>query len=333
MLAALLTFALATTQLLAAEPPKLECLSDVSIEGLWQGPSRQWPYNDECLKGRLIILVGENEDIDPDSTWGVFNDHAIKDYITQEQITLIFYQDEQPNVESFVHRIGYLHTGSRLLIREASGDFATGRWHWTQWPTRQPSSEALLDWSKNPAQMRWDFDQTYIERSSRLEQNPSDIQLRFKLIEQCEGLGGYQPMAYDFVPGLLLHNQSWYEYESGFVAKNLTEKQFRVTVFEIIQYARETLELFVHLKPRPFRSKEKDTWVDRVAFGNPAAFGQGIQTAQSNMIHKWARLCEDLQERMDLGTATDRDRFILHALTAEGDEWQALIEQYTIDSP
>ena len=40
-----------------------------------------------------------------------------------------------------------------------------------------------------------------------------------------------------------------------------------------------------------------------------------------------------IQARCDQRTATDRDRFILHALTAEGDEWQALIEQYTNDSP
>ena len=320
-------------QVAFAAPPAIEYLSDVSIEGLWQGPSRQWPYNDECLKGRLIVLVGASEDIDPDSTWGIFNDPAIKDYITQEQITLIFYQDEQSTVKSLVDGIGYLHTGSRLLIREASGDFLKKRWYLAHWPKHQPSSEEVLAWIKDPAQMRWDLQRTFRERYSRFEQDPSDTQLRFQLIEQCEGLGGYPEMANHYVPGLLLHNQSWYEYECGFVDDHLTEKHFRKMVFERIRYGRETLELFAHLMPQPFRSKETDTWFYRVTFGNAAVFGQGIQTAQSIMIHKWASLCKDLAELVDLGTATDRDRFILNALTAEGEEWQQLVEQYERVAP
>lgn len=324
----------------SAAPPAIECLSDISIEELWRGPSRGWPYNDECLKSRLIVLVGAHGDPDPSATWAVFNEPEILDTIAHEQITLIFYEDEEPGKRSLVDRIEYLSTGSWLLIRDASGDFSPGQWHTVLWPMHQPSPEELLAWIKDPEQKRSDFFETYQTLSERLEQDPTNIQLRFELIGHCQDLGGYPPMAIKYVPWLLLNNEKWYLYETETNGGSLTEDQFRTIIFNRIRSAREQIGFFGHATrysrdwrvPKRFLVIKFHSWIDRIEHER-TGFWSGFVPLKTGVAWKWSRIFKPYVETIQSGGGTDRDRFIAHALTAEGEQWQALIKQYSYDSP
>lgn len=338
MLTTLLTLALATAQLQAADPPKLDCLSDVSIEGLWQGPTRPYIHNDEWLVGPLIILVGRHDDPDPDATWGVFNDPAIKDYFTQEQITLIFHQDGVPGVRSEADRLPFsFGDGDRVHLRSASGEFQSGKWNLFQWPTSPPNPGELLEWINEPEQKQRQRSAEFHTLSEKIELNPSDIKLRHEAIALCESIGGYPPMAHRFVPWLLLNHDRWYDYESGASEAELSEEQFRTVVFERIRSAREQLDLFSGFMGYGSGADNEgwsfDDWVEKEIWKSRSfTFGNGIQTPGKTMPWEWAYSVQSMRDHCELNGYSDRDRFILHALTAEGEEWQELIEQHAPDS-
>jgi hypothetical protein len=253
---------------------------------------------------------------------------------------VIYIQDDEQWAEQVLNTIGYGFDAPCMLFRGQPDEHWSVRWNALLWPTKKPAATDLLEWIKGTEQKRSGFRQTYQSLSERLEQDATNIKLRFELIEHCQALGGYPAMVHRFVPWLLLNHDKWYKYENDLRENELTEEQFRTIVFERIRLAREALDLFGHETqysksyrvPKQFLVIKFDSWIDRVE-RERTGFWSGLVMPEKGMEWQWSRTFKSYAETIKAGERTDRDRFILHALTAEGDEWQALIEQYTIDSP
>lgn len=132
---------------------------------------------------------------------------------------------------------------------------------------------------------------------------------------------------------LLDHHESYMQHLLAEDAE-LTEDYFRWVLLYQIGNLRDNLGLFKRIRD----GRVSDGWADAISRLEYAE-QHPWRSAQSNIeqLYQKHRLLIDLRQifeaRIAGDSATDRDRFILHALTAEGEQWQALIEQYSDDSP
>lgn len=319
MLTTLLTLVLATTTLVGAGPPDLECLSDLSFNDAYTRQSVK------RVDDPIVILVGDPDDPSPEKTWAVWNDPAVLKYLRDREL-LVTYLDENTGDQQYLKR--FRPETVPMVIYFPGNRGTDHRLAADQLPTR---ADLVVDWLKRPEREKQEFRMRELDLLNRIACDPSDVGARLDLIELRSRSGGRSVGAFSLLPWLLMHNEDWFTHERMISRNKLTEGQFRSSVFNEIMVARHSMNLFKDASSG-YLDVEHDLWIDRIE-RERTGFWSGVVMPEKGMQWQWSRTFKPYAESIKAGEGTERDRFILHALTAEGEQWQELIEQYSDDSP
>lgn len=323
-------------QLAFAVPPDLEC---INVQSFGQA------YNSRSTKqidDPLIVLIGESENSDPKSTWEIWEHPEVLAYIKQREI-LVTYVDKDTSDQSpflvfrpdpadvfqSVSIFEYLQPESVPMVVYYPGGRGYGfRLSRDQFPN---DPHLVIKWLRDPKWRTKVSQSRDLDLLNRIARNPSDVGARIELIEHRSRSSGRSVQALELVPWLLVENTEWFDFERKMSSHQLSEEQFRRKVFNEIMVARLTLSLFKNSSTR-YPSSKFDTWIERVE-RESTGFWSGVVPFKTGAAWHWGRLLEPYVDSVQSGEGTDRDRFIVYALLAEGEEWKALIQKYSEEQP
>lgn len=305
---ALITSAFATSTTNAA-PPNLECLADLSSDEIIF-------YSNLQEIRPIIILLGEQNTTDPDEHWALWRDPEVLKLIKDRKL-LVTYMDED-TIEQ--RDIKFFKPESRPLIiyRDRKGEE-----HRRPLELFPKTAEELIDWLKFPNREANERKTKEWSLLHRIARNPNSIQPRLELIELYKAHSESDLEHHRFVPWLLLNIDLWYAHEKH----TLSEDKFRLKVFQMIRGAREDLDLFGRVSTRVNKGTVFDTWIERLNADQWGAF-TGFIGPKLSTRWQWANTLKPHYIDVELETLTDREQFILKALTAEGEEWQRLVDEF-----
>lgn len=322
------TIALVIASISAAQP-NIDYLCNDDIELLWPQPSIPiWTDFDINKPNQsFIVLVGDSEDPNPDKTWAVWNDPAVAEYIKQEGYTVIFTHD---NERSRMLTEDALHNGpiNRVAITHKMFVQPLRDWSKSQWPSIKPTPQQLINWLSNPKQFIEKREHQQRRLLNSIANNPDELWSRFALMDMHQSLGGYALFKHKLEPWLLVHSELWYIHERQASKNRTNEIEFRLIIFEMIRTAREELNLFGTISESQ-TGTVYNKWI-RLEYQASRGFHAGVVLPHKSIRWQWANILKPHYIDADPETLTDREQFILKALTAEGQEWQQLKEQYQI---
>ncbi|MBL4590888.1 MAG: hypothetical protein JKY96_02895 [Phycisphaerales bacterium] len=304
----ILVVILLTPHAKAAEPPELACLSGLSLDEVFA--------QNKHINGGFIIIVGDKW-MESD-TWAssVWNDPEVVEYLKSHHV-LVTYMDQESDPAFFdTLDIGatptFIYYSNRRVRSRRIGLVSA----------RDESREATIEWVRAARS-----NLTLLEkRYKKVHEDPTNIASRVELMKElsAEGQAGASTEQHCWV---IDHNQLWYEYMIQ-QDELKTEDEFQFMLYWFIMGARDNLVL---IRRTDFSGHESDGWKDAIrsveyAESNPWTTPRSPQTFQSKKAY--VDLRRALESRRDNNTATERDLFILNLLTAEGEEGQAIHEQF-----
>ena len=298
----------------AVSPPDISYLTDYSVDEVVSNYSI----------GRRIILAADASVEDQGQVWGLWMDPRVVDYFEKATNTVVIYLDEDSHEDPYLEALKVRSLPS--VVHLSRGGMLQRRME-----TFENANE-LLRWLRNAQSgKRW-YDELY----KRVANNPDDLRWRFELIKELQNEGNAYGADRLFA-WLFTHNDLWKKYEEQRHRGKLNEEEFKKVLFAEISRIREQHNLFTSpVRLRRFdevETYEFDDWVSREQWKmRQITFMNGIGI-DATMQRKLLPVAERFIEARDSGTATDRDLFILHALTAEGEEWQAMVDHYAEDLP
>ncbi len=297
----------------------------------------QSPYIQDAIfhelryHGGYIVLLNDGSETQhshTDSVWSIWNDPSVEEYIRESELVLAYL--DEPTPDQLIRNHVEPGTGPIVVYKNQLGKqyarLAKGL-------PRTP--KAMIEWLKFPqryADIQQSTDRKFIES---IASDPGSVRHRMHLIEHRKNNGSPRFMIYSLYPWLFEHNEEWFAYSKSYCGVN-NEDSFRRLVFNEIHSARLYLDLFVSKRESIVDDelvfeRDYDNWIEeQIRLSH--AFGQGIQIPPVGVVHQWTHLLDMFSKSCDSTSATERDLFILHALTAEGEDWDALVELYKEDA-
>jgi len=292
-----------------AGPPNLECLDELDF----QQASSESPW-----EARPVLLLIDDANLDP-QIWesSVWNSPELNTFLDDQGFVVIWID---PHIDKmyfdgfkvFGHTVvRYWDCNSfQQLIRIGLDD--------------RDTTESVIEWLK-PA---LDGSSLRTELRKELNDDPENQGVRWQLLNEerrCYTSGYTRALMYGLLLSLLDNNQSWFEYIQ--VHEKIDEQQFRSIIIEVIEEFRAETYLFGEPAMNKHNKSDHKGWNGAIAY-----------TEIDNRILNWGkgamhrvravRFLREFETRSMSDTATDRDKFILHALTAEGDDWETLVQEY-----
>ncbi|MBL4698080.1 MAG: hypothetical protein JKX70_04525, partial [Phycisphaerales bacterium] len=192
-------------------------------------------------------------------------------------------------------------------------------------PAREESRKSMIEWIKAVGSGMTPVESAY----AAVDADQEDVELRTKLMGELWKEKRETEMLVQ-VCWLLDHNDLAYEYAAKeYLAKHdeeLSEEEYRAGLLWKVMSLRDNLGLYrqeSRFKPTT------DGWPDHISMvefaeANPRRELGSWQRKQIEQTQTVLTLRDALESRRDDKTATERDLFILMALTSEGDESRAL---------
>lgn len=303
---AIVLLTILTQCVFAAPPPAISYLTDEPIDEVLFNSS----------KGRIIILAADASVEDQNEVWALWMDPRVVDYFEGEKNTIVIYLDEDTHQDPYLKAINVRSLPSIV------------QWNPHRCQRRMETfsnANELLRWLRNAK-----YGTSYTTGLyGRVANDPDNIQLRFELITELEKEDS-QFAALQLLPWLVEHNDTWFRYEKRTRGGKLEEENFKQILFHHIKELREATNLFAHSDGKhKFTSwVEYYRWRKTIFYSGSVSPGWMMSDQLDNCIQKDSYI-RSLESAIEQGTATDRDLFILKALTSEGEEWESMIEQYT----
>lgn len=306
----LITTLILTTSLVLAEPPNITTLSDLTIDQAFADSNRNNTY------GGVVILV-DNQYVQSES-WGrsAWNDADFSKRLKSQRTPVVYIT-------------GKSHPAIYALLSPSSTP-AAYFWDNSEIKSKRfgfsvkDTPERMLEWIKL-ARRSNSFSKEMIKQ---LKDSPNDIALRWELMYELNREKDETEIRRQFC-WLFEHNELWFQHAlKSDDAKSQDvedpEMSFRASLWWFIMAARENLGLFKDMRPEFEGAQLRDGWEEAVLF---------VDHEENHVEHEedlriYVNFRRTLESKRDNNTATDRDLFILKALTAEGEEARALAEEY-----
>jgi hypothetical protein len=304
------TIILTTSLALASPPPNIATLSDLTINQAFSDSNRKSSY------GGVVILV-DNQYTQSES-WdrSVWNDPEFAEELKLQRTSVVYITGES-------------HPAIYALLSPRS---TPAVYFWQQREIKSKrfgysvddTSERMLEWIKL-ARLNSSFSKEMIKQ---LKETPENIALRWELMNELNREKDETEIRRQFC-WLFEHNELWYQFalQSDDVKSQDVENpemSFRASLMWFIMAGRENLGLFKEMRPEFEGAQLRDGWEEALLF---------VDHEENHVEHEedlriYVNLRRTLESKRDNNIATDRDLFILKALTAEGDEARALVEEY-----
>jgi len=313
------------TQCVFAAPPDLECLSDLSFNDAYSSTVMV------RLNSPIVILIGDTPDTDsdPTETWAIWNEPLVLKFLKGRKLVVTYLDEDtpdQPYLELFMPE-------SRPMVIYRDG---RGRQYRRSMNDLADSPEGLIDWLEHPGRESAEHKINELKLLRRIANYPDDPRWRLELIKEYHRVGNAYGADRLFV-WLFKHNDLWKKYEVQRQKGKLDEDGFKRILFAEISRIRDQHHLFTSPVQLSWfdevETYEFDDWVTREQWKmRQFTFTNGIGI-DATMQWKMLPVAEELIARRENNTATDRDLFILKALTAEGEGWEALVKEYSNSAP
>lgn len=290
-------------------PPELDIITGTTI-------SQFVDYDD--WKPRPVLMLMDIENCDH-AAWeaSIWNDPKLIKFIQSQNLDVIWID---PEVETYYAKTlnPSQQPAARFGLTPGSSDFDRAAFDTNDTP------ESIIEWL-SPA---INGSSLIKELNHILAHNPDDIEARWKILEEFrrQSMHRYQrALSYQIIYKLIEMNEIWFIYMHQHEGMN--ESEFRATIIQIIEEYRTLYYLFGEPEEDGKRRFIRNGWQGAIEYAETEVltfnYGKGV-------MHRIeaVRFRRTLEERRDNCIATDRDLFILKALTAEGEEWQQLKAQY-----
>ncbi len=291
-----------------ADPPNLDCLSGITINEFLE--DADWDK-----KQALLLMDSDNADA---VAWesSVWNDPVLVEFIESQEINVIwldpseekYYSDYLNQLQQPTVRFGIVPT-SPALDRMAIDEHDTPK--------------SIIDWL-SPA---LNGSTLFKELQKTLRSNPDDTEARWKYLNEYrrQPRPSYaQTLGYENLLKLLELNKEWFGYMHN--QEGLSEQQFRAILIQVVSEYRIITNLFGEPEDDGKKRFIRSGWKGAIEYaeGEVLTFNYGKGVMHRIRAVRFRRSFEDRCEN----APSDRDLFILHALTAEGEEWQQLVDKY-----
>ena len=315
-----IVFCISSLPVRAGDRPELACLSGETVNEIFASRLRK--------SGRsFLVIVGAGtykSGIDAD-TWekSIWNDPEFAQYLKEKKLSVVYMDGESDPAFYSTLEISSLPTIFYFQQKEArsrrSGLI----------PASEESRKIMIEWIKAVGSGMTPVESAY----AAVDADKESVELRTKLRSELWKEKRETEMLVQSC-WMLDHNDLAYEYTAKEYLANydeqLSENEYRAGVLWTVMSIRNNLGLY----RRESRFKPTtDGWADRIskvefAESNPRRELGSRQRKHIEQVKLVLALRDALESRRDNKTATERDLFILMALTSEGDEGRALAEKY-----
>jgi hypothetical protein len=306
----LITTLILTTTIGFAAPPEIECLSGLSVTEAFEQRKNRRPKN-------IIFLVSDRGF--PAESWesSIWNDPEFVEHLKKSGIMVAYMDRETDPVLFEVLKIESLPTfvfyHDSILTRRRS-----------LLHTTDEVRDSYIEWVD--AAKRGTTRSRIMQEE--LESEPSNIELRFELMKEFHN-EGRDADGMKCLYWLFEHNEMYFQYVKRLAIEEQEELEnpemsFRAMLMWFINGPRDNLGLYIKHRSRVDNSPPRDGWAEAIKLVDD----NRINTEHDRKIEVMVNLRRTLELKRENNTATDRDLFILKALTAEGDEARALAEEY-----
>ncbi len=304
-----------------AAQPELACLSGESVNEIFKSRLEK---SGRCF----IIIVGEgvskNGFTSEDWEASIWNDQEFAQYLHDNKMAVV-YMDAKTN-PAYYSTLDIGSVPTILFIDQlevVSTRHGLGR-------ASDKMRDDMIKWIDAILSGKTLVDKAYLA----VHQDPENIELRQNLMKEL----GDERRESEYttqICWLLENNESYKEYLSEQYLENenteLSEEEFRAWILWQVMSLRDNLGLYkqASIGNRP----EIDGWSRQVSLleSSKKQPWRKLYSSHQNSLQRIQTvfgLRQTLESKRDEDTASDRDLFILKALTAEGDESQALVDQY-----
>ena len=288
-----------TTTFALGPAPEIACLSDQSINELTK------------LNHQNYILLYTGNATNPEH-WdaSIWNDPAFVAYLNATNIPVI-HTTRHPN-SYYTNPIR--PTELPVFFFYHDGEITTKRAGFE--PATEETRADYINWI-NAAKSTKPLSQSFV---AQLKDDPNNFKLRFQLLDELENesnLGAY----YEQICWIFEHNEAWHQYEINHELFDTSlypdpELYTRASVIQYTYQPRKRLNLRLR--------SSIDGWDQAIQQSEQSLLTTDYDRARAAFV----KLRQTLESRRDNNTATDRDLFILKALTAEGEEWKQLLKEH-----
>jgi len=283
-----------------ATPPNLACLSNLTKEQALSQSNTQ---------DSIVLFAGDTPETNAWST-SIWDDPAFAAHLKASNITVVNTTEHPSNYYANPIRptelpaFFYYHQGKITTKRSGLP------------PATEETRADYINWI-NAAKSAAPLSQHFI---AQLKDDPDNFKLRFQLLDEFENesnLAAY----YQQICWIFDHNEPWHQYEINhdLFDPDLYPDPELYTRAAVIQYTHQPRKR-LNLRQR----NSIDGWNQAIQESDQALLATDYDRARAAFVN----LRQTLEARRDTNTATDRDLFILHALTAEGEEWQQLVKEH-----
>ena len=320
-----IVFCISSLPVRAGDRPELACLSGETVNEIFASRLRK--------SGRsFLVIVGAGvykSGIDAKS-WerSIWNDPEFAQYLKEKKLSVVYMDGESDPAFFSTLEVSSLPTifyFQQKEIRSSRSGLV---------PATEESRKSMVEWIEAVGSGMTPVESAY----AAVDADQENVELRINLPNELWKERRETEM---FVQScwLLDHNDLAYEYAAKeYFAKHnegLSEEEYRAGLLWTVMSFRDSLGLY---RQESNFNPSTDGWSDQVSM---------VEFAEANPwrdLGSWQRklvertqtvltLRAALESRRDENTATDRDLFILKALTVEGKEREAMINEYSSDAP
>tara|TARA_R110002073_G_scaffold118918_1_gene258490 strand:+ start:373284 stop:374270 length:987 start_codon:yes stop_codon:yes gene_type:complete len=304
----------------AGETPELLCLSGETVNEIFSSRLRKSGRN-------FLVIVGEGaykSGIDAD-TWerSIWNDPEFAQYLKEKKLSVTYMDGESDPAFFSTLEISSIPT----IFYFQHGEVRSRRSGLV--PASEESRKSMIEWINAIGSGITPVESAY----AAVDADPENVELRIKLRSELWKERRDTEMLVQKC-WMLDHNNLAYEYTAKEYLANydeqLSENEYRAGVLWTVMSMRDNLGLY---RRESSYQPTTDAWADRISMvefaeRNPWRDLGSRQRKQIAQVKPLLGLRNALESRRDNKTATERDLFILMALTSEGDESRALAEKY-----
>ncbi len=305
---------------MAGEVPDLACLSGESVNEIFESRLQK--------SGRdFIVIVGAGaykSGIDAD-TWemSIWNDPEFAQYLKEKKLSVVYMDGESDPAFFSTLEISSLPTFFYFQQREIRSSRSG------LVPASEESRERMIEWVEAVGSGTTPVESAYTE----VDADPENIELRIKLMSELWKERRETEVLIQSC-WMLDHNELHFQYSvKEYLEKydqELSEEEYRADLLWKVMSLRDNLGLY---RRESVNRPTTDGWAEHVSMvefaeANPWREFRSWRRKRNEQVKAVLALRGALESRRDDNTATERDLFILKALTAEGDEGRAMAEKY-----
>lgn len=306
--------------LIAGEVPDLACLSGEKVNEIFASRLKK--------SGRSFLVIvgaGVYKNAFDAESWekSIWNDPEFAQYLKEKKLSVVYMDGESDPAFFSTLEISSLPTIFYFRHKEVRSRRSG------LVPATEESRKSMIEWIKAIGSGMTPVESAY----AAVDADKESVELRIKLRSELWKEKRETEMLVQSC-WLLDHNDLAFEYTAKeYFAKydeELSENEYRAGVLWTVMSLRDNLGLN---QQESNSMPTRDGWADQVSMvefaeENPWRDFGSRQRKHIEQTQTVLALRNALESRRDNKTATERDLFILMALTSEGDEISALLEKY-----